>query len=54
MEQHLTASEATRQFLTFALGAEEYGVEIPKIQEIKGYAAPHRPRPGGGEAGHPA
>jgi purine-binding chemotaxis protein CheW len=27
------------QFLTFALGQEEYGVEILKIQEIKGYAA---------------
>jgi purine-binding chemotaxis protein CheW len=27
-----------RQFLTFALGAEDYGVEILKVQEIKGYA----------------
>jgi purine-binding chemotaxis protein CheW len=26
------------QFLTFALGAEEYGVEILKIQEIKGFS----------------
>jgi len=25
------------QFLTFALGQEEYGVEILKIQEIKGF-----------------
>jgi len=33
--QHATAD--TRQFLTFALGQEEYGVEILKIQEIKGY-----------------
>jgi purine-binding chemotaxis protein CheW len=29
----------TQQFLTFALGAEEYGVEILKIQEIKGFSA---------------
>jgi purine-binding chemotaxis protein CheW len=27
------------QFLTFALGQEEYGVEILKIQEIKGFSA---------------
>jgi len=31
------ATADTRQFLTFALGQEEYGVEILKIQEIKGY-----------------
>ncbi len=30
---------ATQQFLTFALGQEEYGVEILKIQEIKGFSA---------------
>ena len=29
----------TQQFLTFALGGEEYGVEILKIQEIKGFSA---------------
>lgn len=29
----------TYQFLTFALGQEEYGVEILKIQEIKGFSA---------------
>lgn len=29
----------TRQFLTFALGQEEYGVEILKIQEIKGFSS---------------
>ncbi len=27
------------QFLTFPLGAEEYGVEILKVQEIRGYQA---------------
>src|SRR5438105_13877699 len=26
------------QYLTFALGDEEYGVEILKVQEIRGYA----------------
>ena len=29
----------THQFLTFALGQEEYGVGILKIQEIKGFSA---------------
>jgi purine-binding chemotaxis protein CheW len=28
----------THQFLTFALGQEEYGVEILKIQEIRGFS----------------
>ena len=32
-------AEDTHQFLTFALGQEEYGVEILKIQEIKGFSA---------------
>jgi len=27
------------QYLTFTLGAEEYGIEILKVQEIKGYSA---------------
>jgi purine-binding chemotaxis protein CheW len=29
----------TSQFLTFLLGAEQYGVEILKVQEIRGYSA---------------
>jgi purine-binding chemotaxis protein CheW len=29
---------STDQYLTFALGQEEYGVEILKIQEIKGFS----------------
>ena len=33
-----SATGTTHQFLTFALGAEEYGVEILKIQEIKGFS----------------
>jgi purine-binding chemotaxis protein CheW len=28
-----------RQYLTFRLGDEEYGLEILKVQEIKGYSA---------------
>jgi purine-binding chemotaxis protein CheW len=27
------------QYLTFALGEEEYGIELLKVQEIKGYSA---------------
>ncbi len=38
MEKTAYASDAN-QFLTFALGQEEYGVEILKIQEIKGFSA---------------
>ena len=30
---------AEREFLTFTLGAEEYGVDILKVQEIRGYDA---------------
>ena len=29
--------EATREFLVFVLGKEEYGVDILKVQEIRGY-----------------
>lgn len=32
-------SDTTSEFLTFALGDEEYGVEILKVQEIRGYEA---------------
>jgi len=31
------ASGMPNEFLTFALGAEEYGVDILKVQEIRGY-----------------
>ncbi len=27
----------TNEFLTFRLGREEYGIEILKVQEIRGY-----------------
>jgi len=30
---------AAREFLTFRLGAEEYGIDILKVQEIRGYEA---------------
>lgn len=30
---------AASQFLTFVLGEEQYGIEILKVQEIKGYSA---------------
>ena len=33
------SSAATNQYLTFLLGSEQYGVEILKVQEIKGYSA---------------
>ena len=31
-----------REFLTFRLGAEEYGIDILKVQEIRGYENPTR------------
>jgi purine-binding chemotaxis protein CheW len=31
------AGDTSSQFLTFSLGGEEYGVDILKVQEIKGY-----------------
>ena len=30
-------SQATNEFLTFRLGGEEYGMDILKVQEIRGY-----------------
>ena len=35
---HLT----TREYLSFKLGAEEYGIDILRVQEIRGYEAPTR------------
>jgi purine-binding chemotaxis protein CheW len=40
-----TASAAAllpREYLTFRLGAEEYGIDILKVQEIRSYEAPTR------------
>src|SRR5207249_9763389 len=45
--QPATAADGP-QYLTFRLGAEEYGVEILKVQEIRSYSAitpvPNTPR----------
>jgi purine-binding chemotaxis protein CheW len=30
-------TEAASEYLTFSLGAEEYGIDILKVQEIRGY-----------------
>jgi purine-binding chemotaxis protein CheW len=37
MKTKSAAREATREVLVFVLGAEEYGVDILKVQEIRGY-----------------
>jgi purine-binding chemotaxis protein CheW len=37
MEVRTAARDATREVLVFVLGAEEYGVDILKVQEIRGY-----------------
>ena len=37
MKMKSAAREATREILVFVLGAEEYGVDILKVQEIRGY-----------------
>ena len=34
-----TVTDQVSQYLTFVLGAEQYGIEILKVQEIKGYSA---------------
>lgn len=33
------ASKITNEFLTFRLGGEEYGIDILKVQEIRGYGS---------------
>ena len=35
-----TDKAEAREFLTFRLGAESYGIEILKVQEIRGYETP--------------
>jgi len=35
--QSATASTAGKEYLTFRLGSEEYGIDILKVQEIRGY-----------------
>jgi purine-binding chemotaxis protein CheW len=36
------AAQAGREYLSFRLGAEEYGIDILKVQEIRSYEAPTR------------
>lgn len=36
------AKQLPREFLTFRLGGEEYGIDILKVQEIRSYEAPTR------------
>ena len=36
------AKGASAEFLTFRLGAEEYGIDILRVQEIRSYEAPTR------------
>ena len=34
-----TAAQGAREYLSFKLGAEEYGIDILKVQELRGYEA---------------
>lgn len=38
----VAAAAEKSEFLTFKLGAEEYGIDILKVQEIRGYEQPTR------------
>ena len=38
-DQGQAESGASRELLTFTLGNEEYGIDILKVQEIRGYEA---------------
>lgn len=43
MDKLGTADDAVaREYLTFKLGEEEYGIDILKVQEIRGYEPPTR------------
>ena len=37
--QQLTAASSKLEFLSFRLGDEEYGIDIQKVQELRGYDA---------------
>jgi purine-binding chemotaxis protein CheW len=37
---HAVGAAPTQEYLTFTLGSEEYGVDILKVQEIRGYEKP--------------
>jgi purine-binding chemotaxis protein CheW len=38
----IAAPSAAREYLSFKLGAEEYGIDILRVQEIRGYEQPTR------------
>ncbi|HEY9095326.1 MAG TPA: chemotaxis protein CheW, partial [Hydrogenophaga sp.] len=40
--QHATQKAGAAEFLTFRLGAEEYGIDILRVQEIRSYEEPTR------------
>ncbi len=42
LESHQSLSALAREYLTFRLGQEEYGIDILKVQEIRGYEEPTR------------
>lgn len=42
LEASQTQSLLAREYLTFRLGQEEYGIDILKVQEIRGYEDPTR------------
>ena len=37
--EQTAAASSSRELLTFTLGSEEYGIDILKVQEIRGYEA---------------
>ena len=39
---HANVRGTPREVLSFRLGAEEYGIDILKVQEIRGYEPPTR------------
>jgi len=42
IDQPNSQSSLAREYLTFRLGEEEYGIDILKVQEIRGYENPTR------------
>jgi purine-binding chemotaxis protein CheW len=40
--QHAAAAARSGEYLTFRLGAEEYGIDILRVQEIRSYEPPTR------------
>ncbi|MCC6218847.1 MAG: chemotaxis protein CheW, partial [Aquabacterium sp.] len=42
VEQPDSQANLAREYLTFRLGDEEYGIDILKVQEIRGYENPTR------------